>query len=188
MKEETQTHRSQSLLEPLYQHLCEPVNDVIAAARASVPSYPHYLIDWTRTPPTCSCRDHCRRGGQRDPCKHVKARHLQLRWGQDARNSAGESIKLNFAKVNIRKLNTPAAALAAAPADSPSFSADVPSLARRHLSTSSPPVAYHASTRRFSSSVGKRILRVFVPPSLQSCSVHRDHVDLCHWHGISTRH
>ena len=48
----------------------------------------------------------------------MKARHSQLRWGQDARNSAGESIKPNLAKVNIRKLNAPAAALAAAPADS----------------------------------------------------------------------
>lgn len=93
MKEETQGDRltrSQSLLEPLYKHLCEPVNDMIAEVRASTPTWPHYLIDWTCTPPSCSCRDHCRRGGQRDPCKHVKARHLQIRWGPHARKNAGE--------------------------------------------------------------------------------------------------
>jgi hypothetical protein len=57
-----------------------------------LPGWPHYLMDWTRTPPTCSCRDHCRRGGQRDPCKHVKARFLQLRWGTNARKAAGEEL------------------------------------------------------------------------------------------------
>ena len=92
-KEETQgtsLTRTQSLLEPLYKHLCEPVNDMIVAAEASKPAWPHYIIDWTRTPPSCSCHDHCRRGGQRDPCKHVKACHLQLRWGADTRKTAGK--------------------------------------------------------------------------------------------------
>jgi hypothetical protein len=93
MKEETQTARSQSLLEPLYQHLCGPVNDVIAAAGASAPSYPHYLIDWTRTPPACSCRDHCRRGGQRgeETCPHLLSARANFPHFDRARKSDEKS-------------------------------------------------------------------------------------------------
>ena len=67
LNENTKPSRSHTLLEPLYQHLCAPTLQLISTAGASAarPSLPHYLIDCTRTPPFCTCRDHCRRGGQR---------------------------------------------------------------------------------------------------------------------------
>ena len=113
LNENTKPSRSHTLLEPLYQHLCAPTLQLISTAGASAarPSLPHYLIDCTRTPPFCTCRDHCRRGGQRGAFsvtlltftslffpvwthfrKHVKARLLQMHWGDSARERAGDSL------------------------------------------------------------------------------------------------
>jgi hypothetical protein len=46
---------------------------------ADRPTTKHYLQDFTRTPPFCTCPDHTKRGGAHDACKHVKAgqkRHI----------------------------------------------------------------------------------------------------------------
>jgi hypothetical protein len=69
------------LLKPLHDLICKPTLDVLRASQNARdrPTTKHYLQDFTRTPPFCTCPDHTKRGGAHDACKHVKAgqkRHI----------------------------------------------------------------------------------------------------------------
>ena len=65
--------RIDEILKPLHDHICKPTLALLDAAEdaSERPVGPHYLQDFSRTPPFCSCPDHVKRGGAHDPCKHV---------------------------------------------------------------------------------------------------------------------
>jgi hypothetical protein len=92
LKEGQVDSRTDELLKPLHDHMCKPTLAVLSAAGKQRPTYPHYLVDFTRTPPFCSCPDYTKRGGAHDLCKHGKAATLKRVRGE----AAGTRNKFSF--------------------------------------------------------------------------------------------
>lgn len=86
--------RIDEILKPLHDHICKPTLALLDAAEdtSERPAGPHYLQDFSRTPPFCSCPDHVKRGGAHDPCKHVKAATLYRLRGEDAATTASHEL------------------------------------------------------------------------------------------------
>ena len=86
--------RIDEILKPLHDHICKPTLALLDAAEdaSERPVGPHYLQDFSRTPPFCSCPDHVKRGGAHDPCKHVKAATLYRLRGEDAATTASHEL------------------------------------------------------------------------------------------------
>ena len=86
--------RTELLLKPLHELICEPTLAVIKDAENAKarPTTAHYLQDLTRKPPFCSCPDHTKRGGSNDSCKHVKAATLYGLRGDAAARIAGDEL------------------------------------------------------------------------------------------------